>query len=557
MTETAGDGRPARPVRRRRPRGPVLEGPARASAHVCQAASCLSASSPTRSSTPSPSRSPQPGSPTWPSSGSAAWGCAPPAPWSRFPRAAGCSSGSARTTSATSSASSRPSGPVPPRRHRRRSSPGRSGWRPRTRAGSTPRTWTTTAPAGGYRALETALTELTPAEVVDQVVRSGLRGRGGAGYPTGPEMDDGGQGRRRAEVRDLQRRRGRPRGVHGPQRAGERPPPGAGGHGHRRLRRRGQPRLRLLPGRVPAGHSPAQDRHPPGRPGRAARRRHRRHPLRVPRRAAAGRRGVRVRRGDGPDRLGPGRAGHTPAPPAVPGRVRAVAEPDADQQRRDLRQHRPDHPQRRRLVRRHRHRDQQGHQGVRPGRAGGQHRPGRGAHGHHPARDRLRHRRRHRRRPAVQGRPDRRPLGRLHPRPVPGHAGRLRVAQGGRLDHGVGRHDRHGRQLLHGGRGPLLHGLLPRGVLRQVHPVSGRHHPAPHPARPGSATATPPWPTWTSSSPCRTWSSTPACAASARAPPTRCSRPCATSGRSTWPTSRTGPARPGSARSPTARRRCT
>ena len=38
---------------------------------------------------------------------------------------------------------------------------------------------------GGYRALETALTELTPAEVVDQVVRSGLRGRGGAGYPTG------------------------------------------------------------------------------------------------------------------------------------------------------------------------------------------------------------------------------------------------------------------------------------------------------------------------------------------------------------------------------------
>ena len=45
MTETAGDGRPARPVRRRRPRAPVLEGPARASAHVCQAASCLSAQS--------------------------------------------------------------------------------------------------------------------------------------------------------------------------------------------------------------------------------------------------------------------------------------------------------------------------------------------------------------------------------------------------------------------------------------------------------------------------------------------------------------------------------
>ncbi|HKQ02748.1 MAG TPA: NADH-quinone oxidoreductase subunit F, partial [Actinomycetes bacterium] len=38
---------------------------------------------------------------------------------------------------------------------------------------------------GGYRALETALHTMAPAEVVDQLVRSGLRGRGGAGYPTG------------------------------------------------------------------------------------------------------------------------------------------------------------------------------------------------------------------------------------------------------------------------------------------------------------------------------------------------------------------------------------
>jgi NADH:ubiquinone oxidoreductase, NADH-binding (51 kD) subunit len=30
-----------------------------------------------------------------------------------------------------------------------------------------------------------ALTELTPAQVLDEVVRSGLRGRGGGGYPTG------------------------------------------------------------------------------------------------------------------------------------------------------------------------------------------------------------------------------------------------------------------------------------------------------------------------------------------------------------------------------------
>jgi bidirectional [NiFe] hydrogenase diaphorase subunit len=39
--------------------------------------------------------------------------------------------------------------------------------------------------ADGYQALAKALTELSPADVVDAVTRSGLRGRGGAGYPTG------------------------------------------------------------------------------------------------------------------------------------------------------------------------------------------------------------------------------------------------------------------------------------------------------------------------------------------------------------------------------------
>lgn len=38
---------------------------------------------------------------------------------------------------------------------------------------------------GGYQQLAHALTNLTPGQVIDQVSRSGLRGRGGAGYPTG------------------------------------------------------------------------------------------------------------------------------------------------------------------------------------------------------------------------------------------------------------------------------------------------------------------------------------------------------------------------------------
>jgi bidirectional [NiFe] hydrogenase diaphorase subunit len=39
--------------------------------------------------------------------------------------------------------------------------------------------------AGGYQALYQALHELSPVEVVEAITSSGLRGRGGAGYPTG------------------------------------------------------------------------------------------------------------------------------------------------------------------------------------------------------------------------------------------------------------------------------------------------------------------------------------------------------------------------------------
>src|SRR6059036_2359908 len=38
---------------------------------------------------------------------------------------------------------------------------------------------------GGYRAVTKALTDMSPAQVVDVVKASGLRGRGGAGFPCG------------------------------------------------------------------------------------------------------------------------------------------------------------------------------------------------------------------------------------------------------------------------------------------------------------------------------------------------------------------------------------
>src|SRR5690348_3864520 len=39
--------------------------------------------------------------------------------------------------------------------------------------------------AGGYQAWRKALQKLTPAEVISEVKNSNLRGRGGAGFPTG------------------------------------------------------------------------------------------------------------------------------------------------------------------------------------------------------------------------------------------------------------------------------------------------------------------------------------------------------------------------------------
>ncbi|RPF46716.1 NADH-quinone oxidoreductase subunit F/NADP-reducing hydrogenase subunit HndC [Thermodesulfitimonas autotrophica] len=43
--------------------------------------------------------------------------------------------------------------------------------------------------AGGYRALAKALLKMTPEQVIEEIKRSGLRGRGGAGFPTGRKWE--------------------------------------------------------------------------------------------------------------------------------------------------------------------------------------------------------------------------------------------------------------------------------------------------------------------------------------------------------------------------------
>ena len=75
----------------------------------------------------------------------------------------------------------------------------------------------------------------------------------------------------------------------------------------------------------------------------------------------------------------------------------------------------------------------------------------------------------------IEGDPDGRAFRRMHSRRHAGPGRELRRADGGRLHHGLGRHDRDGRYLLHGERGALLHRVLHDGVLRQVHSLPRGH----------------------------------------------------------------------------------
>jgi NADH-quinone oxidoreductase subunit F len=93
-----------------------------------------------------------------------------------------------------------------------------------------------------------------------------------------------------------------------------------------------------------------------------------------------------------------GDARHAPAAAALPGGPGPVRQADGHQQRRDPGQRAADRRPRRGPILRGRHRDQQGHEGLRALRQGRPDGPRRGGHGHAPAPGRLRHRRGHPRR---------------------------------------------------------------------------------------------------------------------------------------------------------------
>ena len=117
---------------------------------------------------------------------------------------------------------------------------------------------------GGYEAARTALTEKTPEQIIEEVTDSGIRGRGGAGFPTGVKWKFANQSQERREVPHLQRRRGRPRRVHGLLDPRGRPARRDRGHDHRQLRHRRARGLRVRARRVP-------DRPSSASPGRSPR----------------------------------------------------------------------------------------------------------------------------------------------------------------------------------------------------------------------------------------------------------------------------------------------
>ena len=103
---------------------------------------------------------------------------------------------------------------------------------------------------GGYQALFKAVTAMTPEEVIAQVKAAGLRGRGGAGFPTGLKWEFCRTTRRDMGTVICNADGGRPGAFMDPGASWKATPHGAGGHGHRGLRHLGTGRG-YLPAPIP------------------------------------------------------------------------------------------------------------------------------------------------------------------------------------------------------------------------------------------------------------------------------------------------------------------
>ena len=250
---------------------------------------------------------------------------------------------------------------------------------------------------GAYTGLQRALELGRDASIARARAVGAARSRR-CGLPGVAQVEVLHRGPGRHEVHRLQRGRGRPGRVHEPLVARRRSARRARGHAHRGSHHRRGRGVHLLPRGVPPGAGAARRGHRPGRGGGLPRSRRpgSRASLPHPREGGCGR--VRLRRGDGADRVPGGSARHAAAASALPRGERALGAPHGHQQRGDARLRGAHLPARSRLVRRVRHREEQGHQDVRPGRQRAAAGAGRGAAGHDAAADDLRDRRRSHRR---------------------------------------------------------------------------------------------------------------------------------------------------------------
>ena len=202
----------------------------------------------------------------------------------------------------------------------------------------------------GYEGLRKALA-MKPEQVIEIVKASGLKGRGGAGFPAGMKWKFVVKDTPEAEIHRLQRRRERAGHVQGSPADGAQPASAVRGLPDRLPRDRREGRLHLHPRRISSRAERA----------RAAARRGLQEGIRRQERDGARmglrhlhssrRRRVRGRRGDRAARVARRQARAAAAEAAVSGQCRALRLADRRQQRRDALQRAVDHAQRRRMVR--------------------------------------------------------------------------------------------------------------------------------------------------------------------------------------------------------------